>query len=136
MDAGSDERFACTHRGGKWQTFYSAEAKRAQLAFFDRYLRGAKADPPPRVRLEVRESRDRVVAVRDEQDWPLARIQWQPLYLAADGELSGTPQGREGKVAFHTRRHAAAFSYTFPEDTELTGPWRRGSGSRFMAPPT
>lgn len=121
-EAGSQERFAYTHRGGKWQTFYSAEARQAQLAFFDRYLRGAETSPPPRVRLEVRESRDRVVAVRDEQEWPLARTRWKPLYLSADGELSRVPQERAGTVTFRPRRHAAAFSFEFPEDTELTGP--------------
>ncbi len=122
QEAGSNDRFAYTHRGGKWQTFYSPGAKQAQLAFFDRYLRGAEADPGPRVRLEVRESRDRIAAVRTEQDWPLARTQWQPLFLAADGALSAVAPQREGAATFHTRRHAVAFSHTFTEDTELTGP--------------
>ena len=64
---GSPEKFLYTHRGGKWATFYSPEARDVQLAFFDRYLRGAGVPPPPpRVRLEVRESREVITRVRDE----------------------------------------------------------------------
>ena len=62
----SSERFLYTHRGGKWLTFYSPEARAAQLQFFDRYLRDLDVPAQPRIRLEVRESRDVVKSVRDE----------------------------------------------------------------------
>jgi uncharacterized protein len=75
----SAERFLHTHRGGKWATFYSPEARSAQLRFFDRYLRGHDAGAPPRVRLEVRESRDIITSVREEDSWPLDRTEWRPL---------------------------------------------------------
>src|SRR5699024_10883666 len=92
-------------------------------AFFDRYLRGNRATPsPPRVRLEVRESRRRVVEVREEDDWPPAATDWRSLHLAAGGRLLPAPPGAPGHITFHTRRTAAAFTYTFGEDTELTGP--------------
>jgi predicted acyl esterase len=118
----SPDRFAYTHRGGKWSVFYGEDARRAQLAFFDRYLRDAETDPPPRVRLEVRESRDAVIAVRNESEWPLARTQWRPLYLGEHGRLSDEPTVTEGQIAFHSRRNAAVFTFTVPEDLELTGP--------------
>ncbi len=51
----SPERHLCTHRGGKWATFYSPSALETQLAFLDRHLRGGTGAPQPRVRLEVRE---------------------------------------------------------------------------------
>jgi uncharacterized protein len=35
----STERHAYIHRGPKWSTFYGDDARRAQLAFFDRHLR-------------------------------------------------------------------------------------------------
>jgi predicted acyl esterase len=79
----SREKFLYTHRGGKWATIYSASARDAQLAFFDRYLRGRDVATPPRVRLEVRDTRDRITRVRAEDSWPLARTQWTPLYLTA-----------------------------------------------------
>ena len=37
------------HRGPKWATFYGDEAKAAQLAFFDRFLRLREIPKPPRV---------------------------------------------------------------------------------------
>lgn len=120
--AGSSERFAYTHRGGKWATFYSDEAKSVQLAFFDRFLRGAEVPRPPRVRLEVRESREKIVEVRDENEWPLARTEWTPLYLSTDGQLGAEPDGQPGDVTFHARHRSVAFTYTMPAEIELTGP--------------
>jgi uncharacterized protein len=86
----SAEKFLYTHRGGKWATFYSDEARAVQLAFFDRYLRGREVPAPPRVRLEVRERREVIAAVREEDAWPLERTAWTPLYLTGAG-LAATP---------------------------------------------
>jgi predicted acyl esterase len=120
-DAGSLDKFAYSHRGPKWAVFYSDEAKAAQLAFFDRYLRGQNVPKPPRLRLEVRDSREHIVEVRDENEWPLARTQWQSLHLGLEGALSRMP-GPAGEVTFSLRRNAAAFTHVFDEDTELSGP--------------
>jgi putative CocE/NonD family hydrolase len=119
---GSAERHAYTHRGGKWAVFYSDEAKKAQLAFFERHLRGVEVAPLPPLRLEVRESRDHVVAVRAENEWPLARTQWMPLHLSGGGRLTRDPAEADGRVTFRTSRRAASFAFTFADDTELTGP--------------
>ncbi len=119
---GSDDRFAYTHRGGKWATFYADPARQAQRAFFDRYLRGAVIDPPPRIRLEVREDRDTIAEVRDEAHWPLTNTIWRPLHLKAEGALSDTAPEHDGQITFNTNRRAATFTYTMPADTELTGP--------------
>ncbi|HEY1529382.1 MAG TPA: CocE/NonD family hydrolase, partial [Galbitalea sp.] len=119
---GSEHRHAYSHRGPKWATFYGEEARRHQLAFFDRYLRGDRDAPflPP-LRLEIRDRLDRVVELRDEQEWPLARTNWRQLHLAAKGELSET-EAVDGSVTFDLRRNAAAFEYRFQQDTELSGP--------------
>jgi predicted acyl esterase len=120
-DAASEHRYAYTHRGPKWATFYSDAAFAAQRDFFDRFLRGKDAPEPPRVRLEVRESRSKVVAVRGEREWPLARTEWRRLALAGDGALtSGLAEA--GRVTFDLRRGAVAFAHTFAEDTEVSGP--------------
>ncbi len=118
---GSTERFLYTHRGGKWATFYSPVALQSQLAFFDRYLRQRDVSPLPRVRLEVRESRDQVVEIREEANWPLERTQWTPLYLT-DGGLSTEPAPDEGSIAFDTASHGVRFGWQVPSDVELTGP--------------
>lgn len=120
--AGSPNRFAYTHRGGKWATFYGEPARAAQSAFFDRYLRAGEVPEPPRVRLEVREARDRIVEVRDEDEWPLARTEWVPMYLAAHGRLAPTVADSPGQISFRTTRRAAAFTFRMTEQTEITGP--------------
>ncbi|HEX2858536.1 MAG TPA: CocE/NonD family hydrolase [Propionibacteriaceae bacterium] len=118
----SPERHAYTHRGPKWAVFYGEQARAAQLAFFDRHLKErADVAPLPRVRLEVRDRRDRVVEVRDEDDWPLARTRWTRLYLGGHGNLLDAPTG-DCTTSFELRRNAALFDYRFGKDTELTGP--------------
>jgi putative CocE/NonD family hydrolase len=110
-----------THRGGKWSTFYSDDALAEQLAFVRDVLDGST--PPRRsVRLEVREGGHTISGVREESEWPLARTVWLPLHLAAPGALATQPPAADGHVAFPARSRAAAFTWTFTEDTELTGP--------------
>ena len=117
----STDRFLYTHRGGKWATFYSPEARAAQLRFFDRYLRGHDVPAPPRVRLEVRESRDVMASVREEDNFPLARTEWTALYLTAAG-LAVTPSSAAGSITFDMRSRGACWEWTPTADTELTGP--------------
>ncbi|BBY14090.1 CocE/NonD family hydrolase [Mycobacterium marseillense] len=117
---GSGHARLYTHRGGKWATFYSEAALAEQLTFFRGVLDGAA--PSRSVRLEVREDRDTVAAVREEADWPLSRTRWRPLYLVNSGFLAPEPPSHPGSVSFGTRSHAAAFTWTAPDDIELTGP--------------
>jgi len=117
----STDRFLYTHRAGKWATFYSAEARAAQLRFFDRYLRGHDVPAPPRVRLEVRESRDVITSVREEDSWPLDHTEWRPLYLTAVG-LAAAPPAAAGRITFAMRSQGACWEWTAPADTEITGP--------------
>ena len=117
----SSDRFLYTHRGGKWATFYAPEARAAQLRFFDRYLRGRDVPAPPPVRLEVRERRDLVAGVREEERWPLDRTEWRPLYLTAAG-LATAPSSAGGQITFGMRSRGACWEWTLPADTELTGP--------------
>lgn len=117
---GSTHARLYTHRGGKWATFYSEAALAEQLNFFRGVLGGG---PVARsVRLEVREDRDTVTAVREEAEWPLARTRWRPIYLAGAGDLAPEPPTGPDSIAFETGSNAAAFSWTVPADIELTGP--------------
>ncbi len=118
--AGSTHARLYTHRGGKWATFYSEPARAEQLAFFRAVLDGQPAIRS--VRLEVREDRDTVAAVREESEWPLAGTRWRQLYLAGPGVLSTEPPTATGSVAFKTRSRAAAFTWIVRDDVELTGP--------------
>jgi predicted acyl esterase len=120
-ETNSKDKHVYMHRGPKWATFYGNEARTAQLKFFDRFLKDQPGAPIPRVRLEVRESRDQIAQVRSEHEWPLARTDWRNLYLSNDSVLAGVP-GRAGSVTFDLRRSAAKFVVDFIEDTEITGP--------------
>jgi putative CocE/NonD family hydrolase len=119
-DVGSSHARMYTHRGGKWAMFYSEPARAEQLAF----IRAALDGEPPRrsVRLEVREDRDTVAAIREESEWPLARTRWRRLHLAGPGVLSTEPPSTPGAVTFKTRSRAAAFTWIVRNDIELTGP--------------
>ncbi len=117
----SSDRFLYTHRGGKWATFYAENALQTQLRFFDRYLRGRDTAVLPRIRLEVRESRDSIAVIREESAWPLEDTVWRPLYLTNHG-LSTAPATESGSITFDTLSHGVRFAATLPSDTELTGP--------------
>jgi putative CocE/NonD family hydrolase len=126
--SGSTHTRLYTHRGGKWTTFYSDTALAEQLKFFRDVLDGA---PDSRsVRLEIREDRHTVTAIREEAEWPLARTRWRPLYLGgylggnltSAGTLSTEAPTTAGRIDFETHSRAAAFSWTVPADVELTGP--------------
>jgi uncharacterized protein len=118
----STEKYLYTHRDGKWATFYAADARAAQLRFFDRYLCGIQAGPPmPAVRLEVRESRDVIAGIRDEDSWPIDRTDWTALYLTGTG-LDAAPPAAVGRAGFDVRAGGACWDWTVPADTEITGP--------------
>jgi len=118
---GSADKFLYTHRGGKWATFYSAAAREAQLAFFNRYLRDGSDEMPPRVRLEVRESRTVIASVRTESSWPLDSTEWTPLYLSGAG-LDRASATTAGHITFSIGSGGAAWDWTAAADTEITGP--------------
>lgn len=123
QQTGSTVAHLYTHRGGKWATYYSAPALAAQLSFIRAALDDAGRETHSRtVRLEVREDRETVAAVREEYEWPLARTDWRRLYLDGPGLLGVQAPAQPGSIAFKTRSRGAAFTWTVPEDTELTGP--------------
>ena len=119
----SKEKWLYIHGGKKWERFYSEDGLAYQKKFFDHYLKGMEngwQDTPP-VRLEVRETRDEY-AVRFEKEFPLARTQYQKLYLnARDGSLS-PKSAKKGKAVYNSAQGGdASFGITFNEETELTG---------------
>jgi uncharacterized protein len=121
---GSPHRWLYTHRGGKWAEYYSEEALAFQRRFFDRFLKGEEngmSEMLP-VRLEVREDRDTIHAVRFEPAWPLPQTRWTDLHLSADGRLADAPVTGAGAVSLDMRSGRASFLWDVPEDTEITGP--------------
>jgi hypothetical protein len=125
-------QFLYTHRGGKWATFYSPEACATQLTFFDRYLRDRDVTAPPRVRLEVRERRDVIAGVREENSWPLDRTEWTPLHLTAAG-LATAPPSAAGRISFGARSHGACWEWRSQPTPRSPGRWPCGSGCKRTA---
>ncbi len=120
----SRQKWLYTHRGPKWSTYYSPEALQFQARFFDHFLRDDNNGMPivPRVRVEVREDADTVVAVRDEQDWPPPNTQWRTLHLAATGYLVDVEPDQAATVSFDMRKGRATFQCRFDTETEIVGP--------------
>lgn len=120
----SKDKWLYVHGGKKWERFYSKDGFEYQKKFFDHYLRGIENgwEDTPRVRLEVRETRDEY-QVRFENEFPLARTQYKKLYLDAEAHsLSFQPAKKEGKAVYNsTQGGEASFGITFIKDTELTG---------------
>jgi uncharacterized protein len=120
----SPHRWLYTHRGGKWAEYYSEEALSFQRRFLDHFLKGEEngmLEVPP-VRLEVREDRDTIHAVRPEETWPLPQTRWTDLYLHADGRLGDAPATEAGVMGFDMSSGRVSFIWEAPEDIEIIGP--------------
>jgi putative CocE/NonD family hydrolase len=111
------------HGRKKWAYYYAPGSVARQTAFFDRFLKDEpnQVDTWPPVRLEIRE-RANTGNFRDEQEWPLARTRYTPLYLdAATGSLQAVRPEQEGIASYQATEGRAIFDHTFGGDTELTG---------------
>jgi uncharacterized protein len=113
------------HGQKKWANFYKPESREKQAAFFDHFLKGQDrgVDRWPLVHLEVRESAH-VRHWRAEDEWPLARTEYRPLYLdAAGGSLAEKIPSTPAQAAYDPldTTGEAVFDYRFADDTELTG---------------
>lgn len=125
MRLGSEQKWLEVHGRNKWAQMYTQESTRRQMAFFDRFLKGAmnEVDEWPKVRIEVREGIE-VGQERAELEWPLARTEYRPFYLDAyTGTLNGEPARTESSVSYDSTSSEpqALFAHTFAQDTELTG---------------
>ena len=117
----SPEKFLYTHRGGKLAEPLLTRRPRCAAGVFRPVPARGRRPAPPRVRLEVRQSRDVITSVRDEDDWPLDRARWTPLYLTAAG-LTATPPSADGQITFDVRSQGVRCDWVVPADTEVTGP--------------
>jgi predicted acyl esterase len=122
---GSAQKWLYTHRGPKWSTYYGEEALRTQAAFFDRFLVPADSevvDVPP-VRIEIRDTRSHVVAVRRTDQWPPTEVTPVTLHLEAEsGQLNSEPNPTPARRT--VRRRGLRFAWTFARETDVVGPMR------------
>jgi uncharacterized protein len=75
------------------------------------------------VQLAIRRADD-TAELRKEQEWPLARTRWTPMYLdAAGGTLSGAQPAQAGQAQFTAMKDSLSFSTApFAQGMEFTGP--------------
>ena len=145
----SPKKWLRIHREFEWPDTYSWWNMEDLKLFYDRYLKGVRNgwELTPRVRIEVMDAYDCDFQVnRPEKEFPLARTQYQKLYLNAananaggdagtvegapgstaalnvtGGSLAWEPAAAETKVSYDASEGLTTFDITFSDDVELTG---------------
>jgi hypothetical protein len=125
MKTSSQHKYLDIHGGKEWAEFYSDWAYRRQKSFFDHFLKGIENDVPswPKVRLAER-SGGSEWNFRAEQEFPLSRAQYVPLYLDAGSATMGVERSAtESSIRYDStdRNGQAIFDFKFTEKTEITG---------------
>ena len=126
MKIRSPKKWLRIHREFEWPDAYMWWNLEDLKRFFDRYLKGIRngweATPP--VRIDVMDAYDYDFQVaRPEREFPLARTQYQKLYLdAADSRSFALSRCRpSSKASYDADEGRTTFDITFDEDVELTG---------------
>ena len=121
----SPKKWLRVHREFEWEDAVTPENLEDLRRFFDRYLKNIYNgwEMTPRVRLDVMDYGDVDFQVkRPEKEWPLARTQYQKLFLNADtGQLSSKEVKQKSSIRYEATKGMAVFTTRFEEDTELTG---------------
>jgi len=121
----SKQKWLLAHGQKKWAHFYMPESRERARAFFDQFLKGEArgVEQWPPVQIEVRESAQ-AWQTRDEREWPLARTDYQALWLdASSGMLSTAPVTAAAQISYDPLDEAgeALFDHRFEAETEITG---------------
>jgi predicted acyl esterase len=119
----SKQKWLEVHGQKKWAHYYRPESRARQAEFFDQFLkrRPTSIATWAPVRIEVRE-RARVAIERAEQEWPLDRTQYRPLWLdASQGVLRQQPASEVSQLRYEATTGRALFEHRLMRDTELTG---------------
>ncbi len=123
-ESAAEQKWLEVHPGRHEEWFYLPYALELQMRFMDHFLKGADNgwDQEPRVLLQVRYA-DGHFEPRKENEWPLARTRWTPIYLdAATRRLSWEPVATS-ETSFEALGEPAVFySEPLEYETEITGP--------------
>jgi len=124
LAAGSRQNWLEVHGDTHFTHFYSNYGMGLQKRFFGRFLqdRDTGWDRQPRVSLNIRRPGERFT-LRAENEWPLARTQWTPMYLQPDGGLNSIAGTQSSTRSYDALGDGLTFS-TEPmrEELEITGP--------------
>ena len=123
-EASSTQKWLEIHGGTHWAEFYTSYGRTLQRRFFDHFLKGegdwAKQAP---VSLNIRHP-DGGFTLRAENEWPLARTEWQRQYLDVEASgLSAKPPKTATQRTYQSLGEGLTLS-TVPltQQTEITGP--------------
>jgi predicted acyl esterase len=128
---GSAQKWLRVHDTQEWIDYYSPAAVADLTKYFDYYLKGIQNDwmSTPKVRLSVLDLGHTDIVNRTENEFPLARTKYTPLFLdptptsnLSNFSLSFTAPQTSASLSYPvTGSNQITFSYTFQNDTELTG---------------
>ncbi len=121
----SKQKWLYTHRDGKWCHYYGPEATETRARFFEHFLKDIDNgwQHEPAVRLAVYEVGSKPAQITKEDQWPPKGLAWSTLSLdSASGALVDAQPAQATSTSFRTRRGAAVFAWTVPEDMDIIGP--------------
>jgi predicted acyl esterase len=125
IESASEQKWLEAHGDSHWSLFSSDYGLDLQKRFFDHFLKGIDNgwDKTPRVMLNIRHADGRFVR-RDENEWPIARIQWTKFYLdTANKALSREPIPDAGEIEYDALGDGVTFWMPpLEEEMEITGP--------------
>ena len=125
-ELGSKDKWLRVHNVQEWIDISDPDSADDLRKFFDRYLKGIENDweNTPKVRMAVLDPGGSDIVGRVESEWPLARQQWQTLYLdAGTGSLTQDKPSDEHVASYvgDDLEASVKFSFTASEETEITG---------------
>ena len=113
------------HRDMEWPDTYNPDNLEDLRRFYDRYLRGVRNgwEFTPRVRYDLMDAHSYdLIHNKEENEFPIKRTEYRKLYLdAASATIGDEEVATESEMVTQPRDDAAVFTYTFKEDTEVTG---------------
>lgn len=121
----SPKKWIRVHREFEWEDLYTPSSIKDLQMFFDRYLKEIHNgwELTPKVRFELQDAYDEDYQKdRVESEFPIARTQYEKLYLDANnGSLNEEQNTTESQVTYEAKDGYSYFDYEFKEETELTG---------------
>ncbi len=125
VGAASTQKWLEVHGGSHWAPFYTDYGLDLQKRFFNHFLKNEQNgwDKQPKVLLQVRHPGEKFVP-RYENEWPIARTQWNRYYLHSEGmKLSLDKASKATSTTFDMMGDGLQFSMNVETDSlELTGP--------------
>ena len=124
VQAASTQKWLEAHGDTHWTHFYSAYGRDLQRRFFDFFLKGLDNgfDQTPPVQLNIRHPGEKF-EWRGEEEWPIGRTVWTPLYLKGDLSLGESEDPAVGALEYQALGEGLhLFTEPFTQETEITGP--------------